>query len=176
VNVVENAFAASAFLANDAMMADAYPSPSHSISYSLGVDIQIPSISPEGMIFVSVLLGLFLLCLLAMAIYSAWIPRWTTTLDSFAMLRIGASISGKVPLLATNHAERIKTLDETPGWIGNEAEGKIGQICLGGQRPLKKTECYASYETDQMAQSSATKEPSRAIRREGYSLAPGENP
>lgn len=174
-NVVENAFAASAFLANDAMMADAYPSPSHSISYSLGVDMQIPSISREGIIFVSVLLGLFLLCLLAMAIYSAWIPRWTTTLDSFAMMRIGASISGKVPLLATNHAERIKTLDETPGWIGNEAEGKIGQICLGGQRPLKNTECYASYETDQMAQSSATREPSRAIRREGYSLAPGEN-
>jgi hypothetical protein len=174
-NVVENAFAASAFLANDAMMADAYRPQGLSISYSLGVDMQIPSISREGLILVSVLLGLYLLCLLAMAIYSAWIPRWTTTLDSFAMLRIGASISEKVPLLATNHAERIKTLDETPGWIGNEAEGKIGQICLGGQRPLKKTTCYASYDTDQMAQPSATREPSRAIRREGYSLAPGEN-
>ncbi|KAJ5175919.1 uncharacterized protein N7482_001796 [Penicillium canariense] len=174
-NVVENAFAASAFLANDAMMADAYRFPSLSVSYSLGVDMQIPAISREGIILVSVLLGLDLLCLLAMAIYSAWIPRWTMALDSFAMLRIGASISEKVPLLATNHAERIKTLDETPGWIGNEAEGKIGQLCLGGRRPLKKTQCYASYDTDQMAQSSATRESSRAIRREGYSLAAGEN-
>jgi hypothetical protein len=110
-----------------------------------------------------------------MAIYSAWIPRWTSTLDSFAMLRIGASISEKVPLLATNHAERIKALDEIPDWIGNEAEGKIGRLCLGGRRPLNKTEFYAGYDTDRMAQSSATKEPSKAIRREGYSLAPGEN-
>ncbi|KAJ5610595.1 hypothetical protein N7510_007314 [Penicillium lagena] len=174
-NVMENAFAASAFLANDAMMATANQYPSLDVSYSLGVDMQIPSISREGIIFVSVLLGLDLLCLLAIAIYSAWIPRWTTTLDSFAMLRIGASISAKVPLLATNHAERIKTLDETPGWIGNEAEGKIGQLCLGGQRPLKKTKCYIGYDTDLRAKSSATKEPSRAIRRAGYSLAPGEN-
>ena len=174
-NVVENAFAASAFLANDAMMADPSHYPSLDVSYSLGVDMQIPSMSREGIILVSVLLGLDLLCLLAIAIYSAWIPRWTTTLDSFAMLRIGASIPEKVPLLATNNAECIKSLDETPGWIGNEAEGNIGQLCLGGQRPLKNTKRYTSYDKDQMAQSSATREPSKAIRREGYYLAPGEN-
>ncbi|KAJ5190287.1 uncharacterized protein N7498_009272 [Penicillium cinerascens] len=173
-NVVENAFAASAFLANGAMMADVVY-PSLYVSYSLGVDMQIPSVSREGIIIVSVLLGLDLFCLLVMAIYSAWIPRWTKTLDSFAMLRIGASIPEKVPLLATNHAECIKSLDETPGWIGNEAEGKIGQLCLGGQRPLKKTKRYTGYDTDQKAQSSATREASRAIRREGYSLAPEEN-
>jgi hypothetical protein len=172
--LLENAFASSAFLANDAMMMAPGLSPSRSINYVLGVDIQIPSISQAGMIFVSILLGLDILCLFAIAIYSAWVPRWTVSLDSFAMMRIGASISEKVPLLATNHAERIKTLDETPGWIGNQAEGldQKGQLCLGGVRPLKETQYYAGYDTDRVGQSSATKVPSRAIKREGYSLAP----
>lgn len=176
--LLENAFASSAFLANDAMMMDPGLSPSREVNYVLGVDMQIPSISRAGIIFVSILLGLDILCLFAMAIYSAWIPRWTVSLDSFAMMRIGASISEKVPLLATNHSERIKTLDETPGWIGNQAEGldKKGQLCLGGVRPLKETQYYAGYETDRMGQSSATKEPPGAIKREGYSLAsPGES-
>jgi hypothetical protein len=55
------------------------------------------------------------------------------------MLRIGASISDRTPLLATLQAERIKTLDETPGWIGNGSERAVGELCLGGQRPLSKT-------------------------------------
>lgn len=108
-----------------------------------------------------------------MAIYSAWVPRWTVTLDSFAMMRVGASISEKVPLLATNHVERIELLDKTPGWIGNQAEEGLdqkGQLCLGGARPLKETKYYAGYETDGMGQSSAWKEPFRAIKRRGYAL------
>ena len=171
-DLLENAFASSAFLANDAMMMSS--SPSRLITYVLGVDMQIPSISRAGMIFVSILLGLNILCLLAMAIYSAWIPRWTVTLDSFAMMRVGASISEKVPLLATNHVERLELLDETPGWIGNQAEEGLdqkGQLRLGGARPLKETKYYAGYETDGMGQSSAWKEPFRAIKRRGYALA-----
>jgi hypothetical protein len=174
VTIMENAFAASAFLANDVMMSDT-SSPALDIWYHMGVDIQIPSISRAGIILVSILLALDLLCLLAMAIYSAWIPRWTTNLDSFAMMRVGASISGTVPLLATNHAERIETLDETPGWTGNEAEGKIGELCLGGRQPLKKTEYYAAYDIDQSPKPSAIKDFGRAIRRGGYSSSSEQN-
>ncbi|KAJ5421522.1 hypothetical protein N7491_009967 [Penicillium cf. griseofulvum] len=94
----------------------------------MGTDQQVPHISLAGIIFVSVLLVVDLLCLLALALYSASIPRWTGTLDSFAMLRIGASISDKTPLLATQHVDRIKALDATPGWIGNNSDGKVGNF------------------------------------------------
>lgn len=138
-NVVQNAFMAAAFLANDVMMTF-YREPTLEISYSMGADIQIPQISRAGIIFVSVLLGLDLFLLLALAVYGAWNRRWTGTLDSFAMMRIGASMSDQVPLLATQNVDLIKALDETPGWMGNESEqDTVGKLCLGGERPLKKT-------------------------------------
>ncbi|RHZ46411.1 uncharacterized protein CDV56_100990 [Aspergillus thermomutatus] len=145
---VQNAFASAAFLANDMFMTNNYHEQSISISYDMGADVQIPHISRVGIIFVTVLLGLDLACLLALSLYSAWIPRWTGTLDSFAMLRIGACISEKVPLLAARHVQRIEILDETPGWMGNASDGKIGELCLGGKGPLEKTRRYRSYDTD----------------------------
>jgi hypothetical protein len=174
--VVQNAFAAAAFLANDMFMTSNFYSQSIDISYDMGADQQIPHISRVGIILVSVLLGLDLACLLALALYSAWIPRWTGTLDSFAMLRIGASISDRTPLLATRHVERIKVLDETPGWIGNASNGEIGELCLGGERPLKKTKRYSSYDTDHAARITARRRRGgRSDKRAGYSLAPGES-
>ena len=172
---VQNAFASAAFLANDMLMTNNFYSHSINIQYDMGVDVQIPQISSLGIIFISVLLGLDLACLLALALYSAWIPRWTGTLDSFAMLRIGTSISEKIPPLAARHVGRIKTLDETPGWIGNASGGEIGELCLGGERPLGKTQRYGSYDTDHAAQATVTRKPSRAIIREGYSLALDES-
>ena len=156
---VQNAFASAAFLATDVFAPNSQVSNTISISYDMGADIQIPQISRAGIIFVSVLLGLDLACLLALSLYSAWIPRWTDTLDSFAMMRIGASISERVPLLAARHVERIKTLDETPGWMGNASDGEIGELCLGAEQPLRKTKRYASYDTK------------KPFTRKGYAFA-----
>ncbi|KAE8421448.1 hypothetical protein BDV36DRAFT_280754 [Aspergillus pseudocaelatus] len=167
---IQNAFTSAAFLANDMLMMNNFQKQTIGISYDMGADVQKPDISRGGIIFVSILLGLFLICLLALALYSAWVPRWTKTLDSFAMLRIGASISEKTPLLATQHVEGIKSLDETPGWMGNASNGEIGELCLGGERPLAKTMYYAGYNTDHGAQATATTNPPEAIRRKGYSL------
>ncbi|PIG81868.1 hypothetical protein AARAC_003675 [Aspergillus arachidicola] len=167
---VQNAFTSAAFLANDMLMTNNFQSQTISISYDMGADVPKPDISRGGIIFVSILLGLYLICLLALALYSAWIPRWTKTLDSFAMLRIGASISERTPLLATQHVEGIKSLDETPGWMGNASEGEVGVFCLGGERPLAKTRVYAGYNTDYVAQTTGTSKPPGPIKRGGYSL------
>ncbi|GFF53998.1 lipase 5 [Aspergillus udagawae] len=172
---VQNAFASAAFLANDMFMTNNYHEQSIDVSYDMGVDVQIPHISRAGIIFVSVLLGLDLACLLVLSLYSAWIPRWTGTLDSFAILQTGASISKRVPLPAAQAVSRIKILDETPGWMGNASDGDIGELCLGGQRPLEKTPRYRCYDTDHATQAIAMRKPSGLIRREGYSLASGEN-
>ena len=166
---VENAFAAAAFLANDVSMTTGTYGQSIDVSYDMGADQQVPHISSAGVIFVSVLYGVYLACLFALAVYSAWSRRWTDRLDSFAMMRIGASISEKVPLLATRHASRIKALDETPGWIGNGAEGEIGELSLAGERPLRKTKQYLCYSTD-VSQATGAKKPSGPVKREGYSL------
>ncbi|GFF51378.1 lipase 5 [Aspergillus udagawae] len=149
---VQNAFASAAFLANDMFMTNNYHEQSIDVSYDMGADVQIPHISRAGIIFVS-----------------------TGTLDSFAMLRIGASISERVPLLAAQDVGRIKILDETPEWMGNASDGEIGELCLGGQRPLEKTRRYRCYDTDHAAQAIATRKPSGLIRRESYCLASGEN-
>lgn len=77
--------------------------------------------SQAGIVFVSVLLGFNLVCLLALAIYCAWIPRWTRQLGLVAMLRIEASISERISL----YVERIKPLDETPSWISNDSDDQI---------------------------------------------------
>lgn len=151
--LIQNAFSSAAFLAIDTMMINIdlggwLPAPTVDLCYDMGADLQIPSISLAGVIFVSILLAVDLLCLLALALYSSWIPRWTGQLDSFAMMRIGASISEKVPLLATDDPGRIQALDNTPGWMGNSSQNDIGGLCLGGERPLTKTKYYRGYETE----------------------------
>ncbi|RJE26359.1 hypothetical protein PHISCL_01332 [Aspergillus sclerotialis] len=171
---VENAFTSAAFLANDVSMTSDIYEQSIMVYYDMGADQQVPQISREGVIFVSVLLSLYLLCLFALAVYSACIRRWTDTLDSFAMLRIEASISERVPLLAARHVGRIKALDETPGWIGNASEGEIGELCLAGERPLGKTKRYRCYSTDDLSKTTGAEKPSGTIKREGYSLVVGE--
>jgi hypothetical protein len=153
---LENAFSVAAFLANDVMMTNGV-SGSLSIKTAMGTDQEVPEISLAGIIFVSVLLVVDSLCLLALALYSASIPRWTGTLDSFAMLRIGASISDKTPLLATQHVDRIKALDETPGWIGNNSDGDMGELCLGGERLLRETKRYLCYDTKPTRQPKVTR-------------------
>jgi hypothetical protein len=172
---VQNAFTSAAFLANDMMMTNNYQTQSIEISYDMGADVTIPRISRAGIIFISVLLALDLAFLLALAIYSAWIPRWTGTLDSFAMMRIGASISERVPLLATNDDGSIRALDETPGWMGNASNGEIGELCLGGEGPLAKTKRYEGYDDDRLAKATETRKIRGVVRREGYSLAPEQD-
>jgi hypothetical protein len=173
---VENAFASAAFLANDLLMTgDLYRGyGSIYTSYDMGADQQIPHISRAGIIVVSALLGLDLACLLALALYSAWIPRWTGTLDSFAMLRIGASMSEKLPLLATYHPERIRALDETPGWIGNGSasdDGEVGTLCLGGRRPLRRTKLYRTYGLEHLTR--RRKKKKKGGKGAGYSSLEG---
>ncbi|CRL31015.1 unnamed protein product [Penicillium camemberti] len=85
------------------------------VNFDLGTDTQIPVISRGGIIFVSILLGLYILMLIPLAVYAAWTPRWTAQLDSFAMMRIGAAISDNLPLTVGQNKNTIRSLDEVPG-------------------------------------------------------------
>ncbi|KAF2151446.1 hypothetical protein K461DRAFT_322696 [Myriangium duriaei CBS 260.36] len=90
---IENAFEAAAFLANEAWMTN--PSKSEgslSVSFDVGVDTQVPHISHTGIIVVSSLLGIYTVALIGTALYCWYVPTWTSKLDAFAMLRLGAAM------------------------------------------------------------------------------------
>jgi hypothetical protein len=98
--VVNNAFEAAAFLANEAWLVQSTPNPTLSVNFDLGADTEIPVISLAGIILISVLLLIYLVALCALAIYSVSTPVWTATLDAYDMMRIGAAVSVDcVPLM-----------------------------------------------------------------------------
>ncbi|KAJ7720637.1 hypothetical protein B0H16DRAFT_1474330 [Mycena metata] len=145
---IANAFSAAAFLANQAWMLSVVEGHLF-LNYDLGADMQVPVLSLRGIIVVSVVLGLFLLALLGMALYAWRTPTWTTTLDAFAMLRIGAAVGAPLRpahnsdeaenerwlLFPRNGAVGVAALDQSPGWVGDalHAEGAeaVGQLALG---------------------------------------------
>jgi hypothetical protein len=67
----------------------------------------MPTFSSGGVVTVSILLGLYLLILLGLGYYSTRSPRWTEQLDSFAMMRIGASVADDIPLLAAAGSSHV---------------------------------------------------------------------
>jgi hypothetical protein len=148
-DIVTNAFEAAAFLANEAWLVKSAPdiSSSLTVSYDLGRDTDVPIISEAGIIVVSILLSIFLVTLLALAIYSTRTPVWTSNLDALAMLRIGASISEKLSLVYVRDSNKVRVLDEEPGWIGDgtEGHGVVGELGLGADMHLtkkRKIRCY----------------------------------
>ena len=113
-----------------------------------GTQTLIPAFSQASMIAISVLLGLFLLSLLGLAIY-AYTPAWTTSLDAFAILRIGAQIPDHAPLRLCYEPENYRALDHLPGWMGATdsalGEDGPGRLELGSEAPLVKGRKYEAY-------------------------------
>jgi hypothetical protein len=89
------------------------------IASDMGHDTQIPTISRTGLVLVSLLLGLDVLILFPHAVYAACVPRWTSTLDSFAMIRMGTAVTDELTLLIGRDTEKIDAPDELPGCIGD---------------------------------------------------------
>ncbi|KAJ5833675.1 hypothetical protein N7474_001986 [Penicillium riverlandense] len=151
---IPNAFTSAAFLSNKHLIESMEAS--WTISQDLGSEMEIPGISLGGVVVVSVLMGLYLLPLLALALYASRYPRWTRRLDSFAMLRLGASMGKEVfPMLVAYDKNAIKELDEIPGVvrdIGHSSGTEIisvASIGLGGGKPLQKLRRYQCFEGDE---------------------------
>ncbi|KAK7031726.1 hypothetical protein R3P38DRAFT_826216 [Favolaschia claudopus] len=144
---IQNAFTSAAFLANEAWMMSLDPAAGRlGVTYDYGADTQIPVISTKAIILLSALLGVFLSSLLALAIYGTWYPHWTPRLDSFAMLRIGASLADRFPgsLVIVEDVDSCKVLDDTPGWIGDVSGGMgdVGELAVSADTPLLRNRRY----------------------------------
>lgn len=105
---IADAFTAAAFLANELWLTE--PSEkTWTVSYDPGSEAVVSVISKLGVVVVSVFLGLHLLAILCLTIYSLVTPRWTENLDSYAMLKIGLSTGSggeDVELMLDHRAQR----------------------------------------------------------------------
>lgn len=91
-----------------------------------------------------------------MATYTYLSSKWTTSLNAFAMMRLGASVADQMPLMIGRRVDDIKELDHIPGRIGDGTGSEtIGQLELSGLTELKFRRCRC-YEWDN--------EPSRTTR------------
>ena len=146
---IVNAFTAAAYVAHEVWLKSATGT-DWSVSYDYGADTIVPAISLAGIITISVLMGIFLTMLLALAIYGGVRPRWADQLDAFAMLRIGASIHEELKLRQTQEVRKIKALYRLPGWIGDatEGEGERGRLALGASGRLNWKRKFVLYDDD----------------------------
>lgn len=151
-----NAFTTAAFLSNKQWVESMQPM--YAIYQDPGTEMEIPDIGLAGVIVVSVLLGPYLLLLLALSWYGSRARRWTYRLDSFAMLRFGAALGeGIFPMRIAERTSDIKELDEIPGVIrdvgpvSEDAIIPVNRIGLWGGKPLQNLRRYECFEADNEA-------------------------
>lgn len=136
-----SAWEAAAFLANQAWLLRGATNPSLEVSYDMGVDTEITVVSLAGIIFISVLMGLFHIPLLILAWYGTRSYAWVGELDAFVMMRVGAAMTHDIPFAYVDDMDKVGVLDSTPGWVGDASEdghGPAGGLGLGAPRPLKR--------------------------------------
>lgn len=153
-DTMEPVFNAAAFLANQAWMNNNLEQSfmTLTVNFDMGADTKIPVISRAGVILISTLLGLDIFILLSVATYAWWSPRWTRYMDSWAMMRIGASLIEDAPLLVSREEDKVKALEGIPGWIGDNSEEheRVSTLALGGSRILvsKRGQLFNGFDVD----------------------------
>ena len=99
------------------------------ISTSPGTSIQKPTIAIAGVVVVSLLLAIQITGLAQSAVCASRRATWTASLDSFAMLRLGAAIGREdMPAVSALEAKDAKILDERKGLVGDtDFESREGE-------------------------------------------------
>lgn len=173
---LENAWTAGLYIVNEAWIKAAKVSDIgwFDILSDPGKDTSIPTISLAALLVISALLFIYLVSLLSVASYAAFVPRWTQSMNGFAMMRIGSAIADRVPLLVTYREQEISAMDDLPGWIGSSAltdecgvanqqdDFITAQLELGSPHALRSKQKYTCYPADYEA---AQKAEAMRIRR-----------
>jgi hypothetical protein len=144
---LSKAFTTASFVAKQNWLMSEAQNHTLTIYRDTGSGVQAPVISTAGFVVISVLLVLFLLTLLALSVYAAWTPRWTQSLDAFAMLRIGAAYHQHFPLKVGSNARDIPQLRQVSGKIGTkpvQGEDNAKSLQMGGGASVKSG-MYTSY-------------------------------
>lgn len=120
-----------------------------SVGSSPGMVIQKLDISLAGILVISVLILIQLIGLLALAVYPSSRPTWTESLDSFAVLRLGAAMANELPLISSVEAKDLAVLDEKEGWIGEESGTTRKRLAIDGYGQWRSGELCCMVEDGQ---------------------------
>ncbi|KAF9639596.1 hypothetical protein BFW01_g11402 [Lasiodiplodia theobromae] len=147
-DIMRAAFRMAAFMANEINFLQPAPyalSPGYTIDIDLGVDVTAPVMPLAGIIVGSILLGLFLLLLIALALFAASTPHWTDRLDAYATLKMGAAMALSTEGLAKVGISGENALDRAPGFVGDAMpESEVGRLAVGAEGPLRRRRYEAS--------------------------------
>ena len=109
----------------------------------LGYGIMKSSMSKAAMILLSILILIQLLGLCFLAFYAYRRPTWTDSLNSFALIRLGAAMADDLPLISAIEAGELNMLDETCGWVGDSGDSEeFRTLTVGGPEQVKGEEPY----------------------------------
>ena len=110
---------------------------------STGTDIIKLDMPKGAMVVISILIALQLIVLLSLAIYASSRPTWTESLDSFAILRLGATMAAELPSISALEAKHMAVLDEQKGWIGYQKSKEILKtLTIGGPMRPRNDQFY----------------------------------
>lgn len=144
-------FKAALYLSHLRWLSQPVAIPTLTINYDMGVDFDMPNISRTGAITISCLLAIFISSLIAMAIYASYVPTWTSSLDAFALMRIGAAIGEPLQLQLTNDTRSMRVLDTRSGYVGDAApDSSVGVLSLGARARLRRKRKYRGFK-DQLS-------------------------
>ncbi|KAI9851606.1 MAG: hypothetical protein M1838_003200 [Thelocarpon superellum] len=120
--------------------------PGQPVLYDPGVDTPKPQMSQAAMIIISLLIGIDLCLLLALATYTSFSYTWTSSFDSFAMMRIGAANAEDLPLLLGDGERTMRVLGALRGWVGDaEPDAEVGRLEVGAAAPLRPRRKYQAF-------------------------------
>ncbi|KAF2264622.1 hypothetical protein CC78DRAFT_223531 [Lojkania enalia] len=142
-DVFESALGAGVFLANKLWLGTSNRLSDERnlmIDYDPGTEMLKPKISKRAIIAGSVLLGIHLLGLWVLAVYTAIMMPWANGFGE-VMLRVGASLSDEIKIV--DGVLKGKTLDGLPGFIGDAAPAEhVGRIGVGAAEGMRRKRKY----------------------------------
>ncbi|PYH93436.1 hypothetical protein BO71DRAFT_420098 [Aspergillus ellipticus CBS 707.79] len=154
----DNVFTQAAFFANKANLGRASTVQGYSriLFKDEGTGVDIFRIRPWAIAFISVIIGLHILGLVALTIYAGHHPTWTESFDSLAMLRIGAHIAQRkdlgtaLPLLGPVRCDETGMLDHLDGFVGEDPDAldshDAGRLVLGGRGRWRRGRGYLVFD------------------------------
>ncbi len=149
VDIVARVFRVAAYMSHSMWLHD--DGGSLQVQQDKGTELQRPGLAVGSIVGLSLTISVFLTALMTLGFYVSFKRSWTWSLDSYALLRIGADLGKEsLPFLAVKEVGQIVALDKLPGWVGNtDAEVQsIGEFSMGHlmevQRinPRKKYKAY----------------------------------
>jgi len=134
---LERVFRAAAYISHDIWFSGT--GKALTVEHDAGQDMQKPGLGDRSVIGLTIAIAIFLLSLLLLAFYARFSKTWTSSLDAYALLRIGAELGKEaLPFLVVQDTHHIGELDELLGWVGDVMEAR--QV-----KPVKTAARYLSY-------------------------------